>query len=241
MKYSVVVNRIDDCTVEIIRNNQSIVLARQSCYVYTINPNIIVSNCPMISYVGVSVETSEKFAHVLREICINELCDSYFSCDVKWHLNNGYPVANNREECDKLKQFAVCTFEAYNKYKEKYDMVRRKVIKLCEVLDEERYKDISTNEEALEILREVKTDIYKVYPGDLKVGALTPAQISTFANTIRQAYSKEYHATLCGLYRFIHSCEGDDNREITNPEWAAIDMIVVAACGKEKEEQSQEG
>lgn len=118
MKYSVICNKIDDCTLEFIRDGNTVIVARQSCYIYVINPNINIDDCPLINYVGVGQEG--LFFRVITDICFNSLCDSYFGDDVKRHVNNGYPVRNNQEEFDKLLKLAKETLETYNEVKAKW-------------------------------------------------------------------------------------------------------------------------
>lgn len=108
-----VCSTIDDCTIEMVRDDVTIVVAIHGKDVIVINPDVLIDEHPLVNYVGVC--GMDTFNKVIADICRNNSCDSFFGNDPERHMKNGYPVTS--KIADRVKHVALYTYSVWLAYK----------------------------------------------------------------------------------------------------------------------------
>lgn len=115
----VVCTVVDDCTLEVVRDDTTIVLGFQSPRTVIINPSITIEGCPLVTYVG--MRGYDNFRNVVYDVCMQEICESYFSNDVKLHLKNGL-APRGKMESDAVIETAMYVYKTWLDYRERQNV-----------------------------------------------------------------------------------------------------------------------
>lgn len=118
MKTTVICSALDDSTVEILRNCDTIVIHIEGTNVVVINPSILIDDCPLVTYCN-NYGQMHKFNEIIGDICRNSQCESFFSSDTKKHMTNGYPVKDDKMLKDKITHIAKFTYNTWLYHRDK--------------------------------------------------------------------------------------------------------------------------
>lgn len=117
MSHSITCNLIDDCTVEVVRKGTTVIVTKQSPFVMVLNPGVLIDDCPLITYIGLS--EYDVFNKVLSDMCMNNNCESYYCFDTAKHMKNGYPI-KDEGQIAKAKEVAVYVYSEWKKHWSQY-------------------------------------------------------------------------------------------------------------------------
>ena len=226
MKYECVVNWVDRFVLEVKRKGDTVLLVYKGCYILVINPDVMVDQCPLITFVAVG--NHERFDNVLGEICRNDLCESFFTSKPEKHLMNGFGVRNEPAECEIVTGYANEALSVYLEYRKKYENVGR-VPMLSELIDADEFTKSSTDDEGYKMLTRMQKMLQRVCVCHLEDKPLTSKQFAGFQTIIGSMGPNKYYMSLFGIYGLVDPTNKEHNRPITKQEWRMLSLLADAA------------
>ena len=113
MVSKVIVGYIDDCTFELTRDSNTIIVAIKDGLLCIINPSMSVKGVPLIMY-GYGGTDAKDFSKLILNIIRGQTLINYFSGDVREHMKHGNIVEDGEPLQYFLVKFAIKLRDDYN-------------------------------------------------------------------------------------------------------------------------------